>query len=696
MKWRAHLTSIALAIAAAVAVGYAWVDRESVSESEKKQREGAVFVGWRREAITRVVIEHEGGERIVLERTPDDAGGSDWWMREPFAERAEADAADKLVAAMEFATVVRAVDPTLKAPGLDAPRAKGTVVMGGLVHTFALGADAPTPAGAAYAKAEDGRTVVVSKDFVAAAMQRADVYRSRRIVPYLSVELARLEVKTESASFVIDRADDVSFKLAPSGLRASRSKLDQVWSAFVEMRAESFLPDAKGEALTATPKATVTMTPASPSMPRGEIRLGGECENEGVVAMRTAPTKLATCVPRGALAGLAVSDAALVDTRLFAAHDDEIAELRIEALGAGGAAIELARKESGWHERAPVDRDLAGDEAEAASALVSAVAAAEGADPAKSDAPFEAKGRVTVHRADKDAVEVVEISAPDAQGDVVARRTFDGARLHVGAAVARKLMPRGVALRGREVWTPRIEGAPARAIESKCGDVDQRVEKQGDRWVMVKPAGFGADNAAVVDAVDAVERARADAWVADADDGHFGLGACTVAVTFGVEGGERTARIDLGREGEGGVYARTADGVFVAPKGLAAHARAWLVDQHGLAPPPPVVSVSLERGGKHVALAADAGDDEATEDALRVAGVLRADTVVHLGPPRAEEGLTHPSLVATLRAPSGSRRVTFGAEVPGAESRAFFARVDGTDATFTVDRDRIKDWLARF
>src|SRR6185312_2439691 len=123
----------------------------------------------------------------------------------------------------------------------------------------------------------------------------------------------------------------------------------------------------------------------------------------------------------------------------------------------------------------------------------------DGADPTKSDAPFEAKGRVTVHRADKGAVEVVELSAPDANGDVVAKRAFDGARLHVGAAIARKLAPRGVALRGREAWTPRLEGVPVSAIETACGDVDQRVEKQGDRWVLAKPSGFGADNAAVLD-----------------------------------------------------------------------------------------------------------------------------------------------------------------------------------------------------
>src|SRR5207244_3720710 len=123
-----------------------------------------------------------------------------------------------------------------------------------------------------------------------------------------------------------------------------------------------------------------------------------------------------------------------------------------------GAPFELARRESGWRERAPVERDLTGEEGEAASALVRAIARSEGADPTKRDAPFDAKGRVTVHRAAGGVVEVVDIGAPDANGDVTVRRAFDGARLRVAAAVARKLAPRATALRGRDVWTPRIEG----------------------------------------------------------------------------------------------------------------------------------------------------------------------------------------------------------------------------------------------
>ena len=59
--------------------------------------------------------------------------------------------------------------------------------------------------------------------------------------------------------------------------------------------------------------------------------------------------------------------------------------------------------------------------------------------------------------------------------------------------------------------------------------------------------------ASVLDVVDAVERARAESWSADADDGHFGFGACSIVLDGdGRRRPARRARIDLGREAEGG------------------------------------------------------------------------------------------------------------------------------------------------
>jgi hypothetical protein len=742
MQWRAHVTSIGLMVAAAGALAYAYLDRGSVSEAEKKTREGSVFVAWRREDLARIVVDH-GGEHLVLERAKDDAGDAEWWMRAPLQERADSEASDKLASAFELAAVVRKVAGDVQVPGLDPPRATGEIGMGRMTYHFALGGDAPTPAGAAYLRVDGGGvvgggTVVVARELVTALLEGTDRYRSRFFVPYVSVQLAKLEVKRGTdADLLLERADDVSFKLLPSGLRASRGKLDAVWSALGQMRAEAFVSEAVAAPLVATPQATITMTPIAAGTAPGAIRVGGVCPGnpDDVVVVRDAPTRLTACAPKGILPGLATTEAELVDPHLFAAHDDEIAELRLESVPPGGPSLELARKESGWRQKAPVERDLPPEEAAAATTLVRAIARAEGAAPHKSDEPFEPKWRVTVQRGDGGAggvAEVVEVGSPDAAGDVVVRRAFDGARLRVAAAVARKLVPRGIALHGPEVWSPSIEGALISSIETHCEGVDQTVvrEPSADAWTLRAPAGFATDNSSVLALVDAVTRMRAESWVADANDGHFGFAAeaCAVALTLRGDAGTRVVRVEVGgsarasetsganeaneanganEANEASVYARTSESpaVFVASAAVRDVARAWLVDLHGFSPAN-VEAVTLVRNGKRAAFGVDAGQDEASEAVLSAANVLRADAVVHLGATRAEEGFSAPSLILALRGRAAgeagerdaggaaTRRVIFGAELPGGKSR--YARLEGVDAVFAVDEGRTRAFFDRF
>jgi hypothetical protein len=76
--------------------------------------------------------------------------------------------------------------------------------------------------------------------------------------------------------------------------------------------------------------------------------------------------------------------------------------------------------------------------------------------------------------------------------------------------------------------------------------------------------------------------------------------------------------------------------------------------------------------------------------------VLRADSVVHLGPALADEGFAHPSLVATITGKAGSTRVTFGREAVTTDAKTLLARVVGIEATFAVDRDRVKPFFDAF
>ena len=71
---------------------------------------------------------------------------------------------------------------------------------------------------------------------------------------------------------------------------------------------------------------------------------------------------------------------------------------------------------------------------------------------------------------------------------------------------------------------------------------------------------------------------------------------------------------------------------------------------------------------------------------------MRADDVVHLGPPAQDEGFATPFEVrADLQSDAGKRTVhiRFGRDVLRKNQTMVFTRIDGIDATFAVARERV-------
>ena len=711
MSLRKHATSIVLALLAAGIGAYAYIDRGSVTETEKKLREGTLFPAWRREDLSRIELANRGGDTIILERVTGDGGDSSWFLRSPRSERADDAVVQKLLATLEFATALRKVDVDAASTvgGLDAPRLQASITMGPVVYRFAIGGEAPSPAGASYLR-YDGGVVVVSRDLVTELLKPVDAYRTRSIVPYLSIELAKLEITSSHGSLALTRADDVSFRL-PDGMRVSRGAIDKVWSALAETRAEAFVSDADADRATANPVITIRMSPTlKVANEAGILVIGDVCPGhpDDVVVVRKAPTRLSACAPKGILAGLETPAESLVDTHLFVSHDDEVTEAKLETLPLGNAPaakLEIARKTNGWHERSPVDRDLGPDEVDAANALASDLARTEGGYPKKDPAPFEARGRITVTNADG-AIEIVELGAPNASGDRAARRSFDGAILQVSAATARKLVPRATSLRGREVWDPPIDGKNAETVSTACGDVVQSIAKSGDAWRMTAPIASDADNVLRLNVIDAVTRLRADAWVADADDGTFGFDVpCAIALRVTMDGGPSEKRVFLGKEGEGGIYARIEGdaAVLVAPKDLRDLARTWLVARPRLTEKIAEFArpIAITIRGKTRTLRGPPDKelpDPIVSDAeiLDDLGQVMLESAIHLGPARESEGFAAPRLDLKIGG-DGPLRLRIGAETNRGEIKGYFARADGIEATFFVPRlhvDAVLDRLA--
>jgi len=715
MNLRRHGTSLVLA-ALAIALGvWIWMDRGSVTDSERAARPNDVFPAFRRDELSRVEID-EGTEKLVLarevggsgaggtSRSPDDRDAdAAWEIESPARGPADPEAVDQLLGALEFATWIRKVAPGA-APTFDAPRARGSIQMGKLVFHFALGGPAPSPEGSSYFEV-DGSVFVVSKELADQLSKGADAYKSRTIVPYLSLDLASIEVKSSAGDVVIERTGELTFEIESSHLRASREGLDKLWSALAEMRAESF---AHGDPK--DPVVTITMTPKD-GRPRGVILVGGACPGhaDDLLVARTEPTPLAACAPRGILAGLEQTAEALADTRLFFAHEDEVEELSL-ASADGATKIELARKGSGWHARAPFDRDLTGDEVDAANAVATAVLRAQGTDvaPIAPDDPFTLRAHVRVHGGEMKEDELVDVGE-GAHGWVV-HRLADHARLAVTPEVARRLRPSKSALKGRDVIQPPLDPKDVISLVLRCGTAqDLARDPRSLKWTLASPRGYVADQAGALDLVDQIAHLRADAWIADADDGSFGFSQSKCDATLGARGG-RTVALTLGRDGENGLYAIVSDSaggaspVFLEPRVFRDAIARILVDRSGLGVDAAGASsivlsrtgarIELKRvGGVLVGPTPDAALPTSVESIASALSTLRADDVVRLGPPAPDEGFDAPSLDvrAELESDGGKRtvHVRFGRDVLRKNQAMVYARVDGVDATFAVARERV-------
>jgi hypothetical protein len=550
---------------------------------------------------------------------------------------------------------------------------------------FALGAPSPRPEGSSYFRVDGGAPFVVSKELTETLLASSDTYRDRAVIPYLSLELARFEVKSPSGGFVVERSDERSFRVQGQGVLASRIALDKVWGALAEMRAEAFPKDADADRLTANPELTILMTSKEPGKAPGELVVGGTCPGHpnDVVVLRKQPTRVAACAPRGAVdALLAITPSSLIDRRPFSFRHDEIEELVLERVGAPGAAedagspaprkIELARRGTGFHQREPADRELTPEEAETASDLITQIEHGEATEVLSGAGPFVAVARARVRSGEHE--ETVEIGASPGHGDtaadagasaqaVVLRRLRDDARLVVSPAIARRLLPRATTVRSRALFT---ETRRVKRVVLRCGTPQELVD-EGAGLKLVDPPGYETDGS-IVQLVEGLLKGKVIAWVADADDASFGLSdvrdatagvapgaakdACRVVLAF--EDGNAPVTVRFGAEGEGGIYG-IVDGrpeVFVAPLPLHELAKRIYVSRSALrAEPSRIESVKVTVQGKPVTAQSPSSLREA-------AGGLFADRVVSLG--SSDVGRAEVEIVMTLAEGGPTKRVTCG------------------------------------
>jgi hypothetical protein len=701
---RRKATPLALVAIAVTATAYAYlVDRGTMSDAERDAHAHEVFPTFRVDGVRRVDLTH-GGETTTLERGPEP--GSMWEMSAPRREAADPSAVDSLLRDMEIGRRLRTVT---EGTDLGAVRVRGRVTIGGSVHVFSLAGDAPASGGGAYMTLDAERPFVVERSLKVQLLRTADAYRIRALVPYRRSEIARVEIAGHGKAVVLQRAGD-GFRLgAAGGLRASRDALDRIFGALADARADAFLADADADRAIGEGSARVTVIPGDSTKPTIELTLGPPCAAPPghVVVARAGPLRTSACVAKDALAALEKPPTPLEDTAPLYAHADEVEEIDLRSTSPGGPSFDLARKGTGWYERSPESRELAPAEVDAVTATLAAMAGARATsvEPASNAVHLSVHARATFVRAGGHGSESLEIAQADASGAVLARRDDDRAILHLPRAVARRFEPRPSIVRSRELWSPEFDAAEVVAVDNTCAPDFERLEFAGGRWQMRLPEGEPVDSTHAMDVVDALTGAKVDQWVADRDDGSFGLDppACRVTLTLTdprADAGVSTRTLVFGGTTDGGIYGRTLDGpaIFSAPVSLWTCVRRPSIDRSGF---------RIDRGeGTRVTLSRDHAREvydsqsgafvrrdpvDAGSDAVaRELVVLDARDALHAGRAPASEGFEHPVLeidVEARRDGGGAavRKIFIGALAPDADD-GYFARVAGVDATFVVDR----------
>jgi len=723
-----QVVNLALVVVALVLVGVVLATRGNVTSGEKDARSFNLLSAFREDDITRLAFTRDGKRLVVEREKPSDAGDTSWVLKEPIQEEADAYAVDKLLGSLEFARFVRRIKPeevNRAEFGLDSPAWLLEVQMGKVRFTLSLGKEAATPAGSRYLElgtdgGPDKGVFIVSRDLVKELDIDAGTLRGRQMLPYTSNQLSHV---------VITGTDGVERRLKSAGrdrwrfdgmehdVRVSRDVFDQVLTQFARTKADHFLEAAEAEAALAGQKVVrLVLTPKEPGRPKGTLEVGGRCpkSENGVVALRREPDRVAACVPSSVLPGLDTEVSALIDRGLSSLRKDEVESL---AIVHGDKKLELERKESGFVLRAPVKGDV---ELETGNRRIDAIVRAQGEivpEPKLAELGLDPpQGRVTLRSAaesdDKVVEEVLELGKADKDGKLALRRLADGAVLRVDADAALALEADSTLVRSSKIFD--FAAADFRSLEVKSKELEQKIHREASgQLVMDVPKNKSLDAALSANAVDELAGLTADRWVSDREDESFGLGAPVLTARLAYVSGDAGTKehtLSVGAATTGGAFAKLAGepGVFVLPRRALEALDTWFLDRSVFVLTPDSVSrVEIERQGKKLVLEKrgerferSAGVELAPARVAELSDLLiafRAEAALELGPEKPGRGLEKPEVVVRVeRSGAGPKSFRIGAGDSWRGQSVHYARAEGVDATYVIAKTKARVLIDAF
>ncbi|MFO0613686.1 MAG: DUF4340 domain-containing protein [Polyangiaceae bacterium] len=710
-----NLGIVALAIAATL---YFFVfDKKNVTSNEADARKKMVFPAWRENDLTGVTMKR-GDDTIELVSKPAKNGGKSWDVRlNGTLFTGDDQAIDKLLSSLQYAEARREVPKESvdrKQFGLDAPVETVDVAMGDLTFHLAIGASG---AGDTEVYASVGERVFTISPMLAKTLApSADDLRSTRFVPYFSTDLVSIKLEGEGGERSFERAPwsggrGSGFRFAGGGVRVDGDVLNHVFTTFTRMRAEAVLTDAEAEAAS-TPRVTVTLVPREGD--RVVMALGGECPSKAgqIVAVRREPSRLAICVPQGLLEAFTRPKEAFEDTHVLGTALDEVVEVKVVD---GDKRLEIARSGNGFKMRAPADKVVDGDRG---NALLGEMLLARGelGDAATSGEPIKirvlSEGGLTPDGKEARREEEVSLYRPaEKGGQCIAVRAEDERKLIVPCSALHTFAANDLLVRGLEILGERAERVTA--LEVTSPGKTQSVRRKESSWELLAPTGKGllADDGLVGELAESLARLTTSRWIAEADDGSFGLAEPRLTLTAKLAASEkaeaRTVKLSIGSKTDDGSYGAldTSPGVFIVPKALEDAASRWLVSRATLRIALDTAEkisihgddgkvIELVREGKE--LKSTSSGPSANQVAATVGAALEdllPIAAVTVGPPEDHQGLKAPVMTIAVKSAGGEYTIAIGAGDMFERTSIHYARRSGVDATYAVPQSVVRQLL---
>ncbi|HEY5374624.1 MAG TPA: DUF4340 domain-containing protein [Polyangiaceae bacterium] len=716
---RSTLVNAGVAVLACASLAAVWLTRGNATTSERESRGENLLPLYHSEEPVHLELE-SAGQKLVLERSPATAGGSaSFRLLSPITAPADAATAHKFLTALGNAHALRPVDsgPPPSAFGLDKPLLRVSVRSAKGSYRLLVGSHAPTPEGARYVQVTSGsdapRVLVVDKSVAEDLAVELDAFRQRSVVSVSEPDVTRIVIASQKLNVTLQRSSGISFLLdSPAGSAKTlvdRETLSSLFFQLSRLSASRFLTAQEGQSALQQSRAHFELDTKDPTE-TVRFDVGGDCPGDPslLVVVKGAPDAQSACAPREIENTLRLSAEDLLDKHAFSLHTDEVEELDITG---GKDKFVLLRKGNAFvlHAGSEASVELDVGNQRIASLLGVSGERAPGQKP--SELGLEpGTATVTLRSSaarDADVVQqVVRVGKTDAAGNLYLYREQDGVVLRVPRTSARYFASDSTLLYSHKLSEFGLSSFVSAEILRPAGkEVLRRGTNEALR--LDEPKGFDPDISASSDLIQALGSLTANAFVADRDDGSFGLEKPSLSVRF-VSKSEKNPKLEqylrFGNETALGVFATLGDNgpVFVLPRSVRDTCDTLLITRSLFPTNADTFSaITLEAHGRTLHLQRDGEEltpvpagsfpPDKVPALLEALDNLRPDAAIHTGPALPAEGLAKPSLILRLTPKRGAMQtVTFGAGDSFRESAVFYLRVSGVDATYVMAQSKVR------